>query len=875
MRYVFLLLLTFGLAAARLHSQPPPDPIPAPAEKRIVVHRIAHGAIKLDGRLDDDIWHSVRFSSDFLEKEPNEGASPTEETDVAFLYDDDALYVGARMHCDPANLQAIVSRRDNSGASERFIVSLDTYRDRHTAYSFSVTAAGVRTDYYHATDGEFPRVYTFDPVWEARVAMDSASWCTEMRIPFSQLRFNDQDDLVFGLNMDRYIPNRNEDIYWIPVPKNAVGWSSRMGELTGIHGIRPASRIEILPYVAGGTTIHSDRDPADPFDNGLNARLRGGLDAKMGLGPNLTLDATINPDFGQVEADPAAVNLSAFELIFDEQRPFFIEGNDLLKGTGNYFYSRRIGAPPHLGIDATYVDEPANTTILGAAKLTGRLADGTSVAGLAAVTAGERAFAFDPVTHRYDTTRVEPLATFGVARVQKEIGDAGTVVGLSGTFVARDLPPGSDLAAIMSRYAFTGGADWNIRFANSDYQISGHLGGSYVAGDTSAIQAVQQSSAHYFQRPDQAHSRYDPTRTSLAGYTAELGVDKLAGEHWMWGISAMADSPGLELNDIGRLRYADNITLNGYLQYAERRPGDFFHSQDATLSIYAPMNFAGNSSGSVFALSCNAQLQNFWGANVSLSYGLPGVSDHMTRGGPLMGVPWNWDVSWSLYSNQGLPLQISAGGGTGRNGNGLNYFNHYVTLWANVGDRLTLSLTPNYNVSFDPRQYVDAVAGGSAETYGMRYVFGSLEETIISARLRVSYALTPDLCLDAYMEPFVASGQYDRFGELPAPRRLDLRYYGTDGSSISRLGDGSYSVTDGLGTFAIANPDFRYGSFRSNFVLRWEWRPGSTFYLVWQQDRAMTDTTGERVGLGDLFKPVTAGGSNFITLKLSYWLPVG
>ncbi len=343
----------------------------------------------LDGRLDDAVWRGARFISDFVQKEPVEGAEPTERTEIAFLYDGDALWVGARMYSDdPRSIQALMSRRDRGSQSQHIWISLDTYRDGRTAYSFGITASGVRMDWYHPSDSEFHIDASWDPVWEGRAHIDSLGWTAEMRIPFSQLRFNDLPEQVWGLNIDRWFPERFEDVFWIPVPKNETGWASRMGTLVGISGIRPSRRVELAPYIASDATIRSDVDPANPFSDRSSQAGRVGADLKLGLGPNLTLDVTVNPDFGQVEADPAVVNLSAFEVFFSERRPFFTEGRQLLSGGGSgFFYSRRIGQPPRALADGDFVERPRTSTILGATKITGRTAGGLSIGALAATTA--------------------------------------------------------------------------------------------------------------------------------------------------------------------------------------------------------------------------------------------------------------------------------------------------------------------------------------------------------------------------------------------------------------------------------------------------------------------------------------------------------
>ena len=357
---------------------------------RATAMRLPSGAaIRLDGRLDEQVWRTGPPLTEFVQKEPDEGAPPTERMEVRFVYDDGALFVGARMYSrtGAAGIQAPLGRRDEVEQAESVLIALDTYLDRRTAYCFGVTASGVRLDHYHSTDSESNTDAGFDPVWQARTQIDEEGWTAELWIPFSQLRFNESPEQIWGLNIHRRTPTRNEDDYWVAIPRTERAWASRFGELIGIDGIKPPRRVELLPYFISGSTVTGQPDTQNPFDDGLNLTRSVGLDAKVGIGPSLTLDATINPDFGQVEADPAVVNLSNFETFFSERRPFFTTGSQLFAGgANNYFYSRRIGAVP-IGIPSDdYVDHPRTATILGAAKLTGRLASGMSVGIIWALT---------------------------------------------------------------------------------------------------------------------------------------------------------------------------------------------------------------------------------------------------------------------------------------------------------------------------------------------------------------------------------------------------------------------------------------------------------------------------------------------------------
>ena len=870
-RRILATLCVFAAAPVGAGAQSPG----APPRKVVSAARIAAGAIRLDGRLDDAVWRDAHWITDFTQKMPHEGAPPSDSMRIAILYDGDALYVGARMYSrDPSKIQAPLSRRDNTSQAEHLWVSFDTYHDRRTAYSFGVTASGVRMDWYHPQDDEYHLDPGFDPVWEAKAVVDSLGWTAEMRIPFSQLRFNDVPVQVWGFNADHWNPATSEDVFWIPVPTNRRGWSSWMGELVGIEGIKPSRRLEVLPYSAGNATLTGRPQPANPFDDGKNLGARAGADVKMGLGPNLTLDGTVNPDFGQVEADPAVVNLSAFEVFFDEKRPFFTEGAQLLRGNGpSYFYSRRIGGPPRVPLSGDFVDYPRNSTILGAAKLTGRLGSGMSLGALAAVTARETARTYDTTTATFARSPVAPPAGYGVARLQQEFGASQSVVGATFTMVHRDLGSTDPLAAWYDRGAFAGGADWVLRWNRGAYELRGWLGFSHIGGDSAAINKVQQSAVHFFQRPDARYITYDPTRTSLSGSIANVQFNKTSGS-WLYSLEYGWESPAYDPNDAGRLGNADGRFGFAQLNYRQTRPHGMFQNYSVAMFTGGEWDFGGDRQYIVVEPSANLTFRNFWTLNGYVDF-FPGSFDHSaTRGGPETATPRSWDVVWRLGNSFGAKTAWNfrvfyggdeLGGQTYRLSGGLSI---------RPGARWQLSLTPNYLRAISSRQYVDSFPGGSAATYGTRYVFSFIDQSTFITQLRLNYTLRPDLTLDVYAEPFAASGRYYGLGELVARKSFDLKLYGTAGTTLTRDGAGNYTAVDGTDTLRIPNPDFNVLSFRSNVVLRWEWRPGSTMYLVWSQNRFDFVARGVLVRPGDLWDSISAPGQNFVAIKISYWLSV-
>ena len=843
--------------------------------------RVSDGSIRVDGRLDDEAWGAVPMLTDFIQKEPVEGVEPTDRMEVRFAYDDTALYVWARMFSS-APVQAPMSRRDGANQAEFMMVSLDTYLDRRTASSFGVTASGVRLDRYHPTDNTGAD-QGFDPVWEAQTSIDDEGWSAEFWIPFSQLRFNERSPQVWGLNVHRWIPPLNEWVYWEMVPRTEQGWASRFGDLRGIDGIQPRQRIELVPYVTSTSRLIGDRDPADPFLGAANLSAGTGLDAKIGIGSNLTLDVTVNPDFGQVEADPAEVNLSAFESFFQEQRPFFSEGSNLLTGGGGggnfnfggavntFFYSRRIGAAPRGGADGEFVDEPTASTILGAAKLTGRLPSGLSVGALAAVTSGETARTFDsPST--FGEVRVAPQVTYALTRLQQEFGEPGSSAGLLATVVHRNVENAEPLAAKLTKSAFGLNGDTTIRFRDGEYQLTANGGMSYVDGSEDAIARLQRSSARYFNRPDADYVTYDPLRTSMVGANANIALERRQGRHWLWNASAGLASPGFETNDMGRLNQADQIALRGRLQYRETVPGRFWRNYQIGLNSNNNLNYAGDRQGGGVGIHGNIEWSNFWSTFANVNLWVRKQNMRLTRGGPTMqqtqALEWRANIQSPDSETTRVELRIDHRSDE----DGGFQLELRPQFRMQPGSQWQLSIEPTFARNVDTQQYFDTVEGGGpAATFGNRYVFGRLDQLTYSTAIRLDYTFKPDLTLQLYAEPFSSSGSYTDIGDLVAARTRQRRSYGTDGTTLTRLADGGYEVTDGDSIFELDNEDFNVQSFRSNLVLRWEWRPGSTLFFVWAQDRSAETDIGTPTTAGQMFRSPGVTGDNFFAIKTSFW----
>ena len=856
----------------------PTGPGSTSTRKRLRAVR-SSGSVRLDGRPDEEAWARAEWTSDFQQRGKDRGFAPWDSTRVAFLYDDEALYVAGRMWVStPEHLRALVGGRDAPGKVERLLVSLDTYRDRQTAYTFGVTAGGARVDYQHARDNEGWTDDSFDPVWEARTAVDGSGWTAEMRIPFSQLRFNEQERPVWGLNIRRWNPSTFLNVYWSLVPYEETGWSSRFGTLVGLPALQASGRVEIVPYVLGGATLPDARLRADGAERELETRVGG--DLKVGLASNLTLDATLNPDFGQVEADPAQVNLSQFETFFPEKRPFFLESRHVFHARGpNYFYSRRIGSVPPGTLPPNVLETPVSSRILGAGKITGRLESGLSVGALAALTEPERVAVEVLPGEPGDTgdddhsVAVSPRTAFGVARLYQELGSAGSGVGVLFTGVNRFMSGDDALSDALVETAVAGGADGALRFGEGLYELSGHAGFSHVRGTREAILRQQISSTRYFQRPDAGHVHLDSTATSLTGAAAGLSIAKIGGAHWLWDATASLRSPGFEIRDAGSQARADRIDTSLGASYGVRGIGSgAIHTYRIGASLGAGWNHDGVRRYTTPAAFFDVTWRNLIRSVLQFELGTRALSDDLTRGGPVMGTPLRAGFRANVTGSP-VPLRqwyVNAdahvdelGGRTGSVDGGVSF---------QPSARFGVSLGPGVTLSRDVRQYFGTLEGGPPETYGHRYVFGALDRTEWYAHFRLDYAVTPDLSLEFYAEPFTGTGRFEDFGELAEAGGRQLRTYGTEGTTIEAAGDGSHLVTDGTESFTLWNADYRVRSLRSNAVLRWEWSRGSALHLIWQQNRWSFDDVARGADPGSLFSALGDPGENLLVAKISYWI---
>ncbi len=842
--------------------------------------------IQLDGHLDENTWKKSHPVTDFLQRDPIDGAPATEKTEVWVAYDETNLYVAAYCHdSNPEGIIGLLGRRDSLVDSDWFFVSLDPYFDRRTGFLFGVNPAGSIVD--QALFNDVNEDATWDGIWEVKVARVADGWTLEMRIPFNQLRFPKKDKYIWGINFLRIIKRKQEKVAFAWVPKEDAAFVSRFARLEGIENINPGRRVELYPYTVGQAQFRP-AEPGNPFEPGRKFLGNLGLDLKIGLKSNFNLDVTFNPDFGQVEVDPAVINLTAYETYYEEKRPFFIEGASMFNHFGRggiyinininwpnprFFYSRRIGRPPQGNpVHEGYVHFPDRTTILGAFKLTGRLGSGWNLGFINAVTGQERAIV-DDLSNRYKD-EVEPLTYYGVWRIQKDIKEGQQGLGLMATAVIRDLD-NEGLSSILNKQAFTLAADgWSFLDKKRNWVIAGWIGGTYIRGTKEAIYRLQRSSIHYFQRPDATHVHLDPEATILSGWAGEVKLAKQQGNHLLL-LKTGALSPGFDPNDLGyQSSGSDLIDLLVFYGHQWTKPRKIFRQAMAFSGYFRQYDFGGNKTFEGFGSGFGGVLHNWWAFECTLFSLAESLDPRLTRGGPLALLPRGWGMSANVSSDsrKGVVLQGSLSY-QHINHNSAEFYTQFSIRWK-PKTNLSLSFGPMIGLSFNETQWVKKVSDLlMTATYGTRYIFGRINQKLIASEIRINWIFTPRLSLQAYLQPFIAVGKYDRFKQLNRPRSYDYLIFGEEGSSIEDNGDFYKVDPDGTGpapSFIIFKPDFNYKSMRGTFVLRWEYRPGSLIYLVWTQNRADFSHPGELAlwrDLGDLF---TAPGDNIFLIKFTY-----
>ncbi len=864
--------------------------------------------IEIDGQIDEADWETARIFSGFTQREPVEGGPAQQDTEVRVLFGDDAIWIAARMwDTEPGAIDRRLTRRDGHGTFDNFSVHLDPNLDGLTGYRFSVSAANVQSDTYFYNDDEMDGAW--NAVWSSATHVDEHGWSVELRIPLSQIRYQaSEDPQTWGINFHRLRIASNERSYYSLVSRTRKGIVSQMGRIENVQVYRPARRLEVLPYAVSSL----ERGPAvegDPFFDGSAAGSRMGVDISYGLGAAFTLDATINPDFGQVEADPAVINLSAFEVFFPEQRPFFVEDArnfdfGLSGGRNSLFYSRRIGRSPQgrTPSDVEFSDVPQNATILGAAKLAGRTSSGLSVGAMTAITGNEFGKGLYASGSQGEFL-VEPQTTYGVFSLGQDFNEGTTQIRGLGTVMNRDLPADGSFDWLTAN-AFDAGVRFEHQWNDRDWALWGFFAGSHVRGSEAAMTRVQRSSTHFLQRPDATRFSVDENATSLSGRDWRLQLDKRNGTHWTGSIWAAEVSDVFEVGDIGFSTNAERLDGGFRVGYREIQPGEYFQDYNFTLSSFHNWSHeALDDTWSIdswhnartngnYSLRANAKLTNWWDVRASARYEPQKMSRRDTRGGPMMVGPAK--VSWNAHVNTDWRKSVSIGfdydqsdDRIGRGGRRQIRANFNVR----PSDNLSLSFNPSYEVSKSGNQYVTATSMLPYDpTFGSRYIFSDLDRNTVSMQTRLNWTFSPTLTLELFVQPLLSSGDYVAYKQLSESQTFDFDTFmpgATDEQpagvfcsssiceTVSESGTTYQNVDfngDGQADYSFRDRDFNVRSLVGNAVLRWEYRPGSTIFFVWQRNQYGSSQRGDFDFDRDFAGLWSAPSENRFIVKVNYWL---
>ena len=882
-------------------SQNDPRPVARAAQRE--------GPVSIDGRVDDAAWAAATPITEFLQQRPDEGKPASEKTELRILYDEAAIYIGARMFDSQgaAGVRSALTRRDqvmngtNSLTSDRIAVVFDTFRDKNGRMWFELNPQGVKGDHH---DGDS----SYDPVWEGATTIDSLGWSAEFRIPYSQLRFSRDAQQIWGMQIWRTLDRRNEENMWAFWRQNEFGGPAYFGTLEGITVSSRPRQMELVPYITSRSKLERAQ-PGDPFHSNSEMTHRVGGDLKVNLTSNLTLDAAVNPDFGQVEVDPATVNLSVFETTFSEKRPFFVSNSGYFSTGGfncffcnnvsslNPIYTRRIGRSPQLtGVvsdRADFVDAAEATTILGAAKVTGRTKNGIAVGLLDAVTNREKA-RYRPIgSTAEEEHEVEPLSNYFIGRVRKDLRGGSTRVGGITTMVNRALSNTDQVQRLRSN-AQLFGVDVDHRWAKRAYSFNLQTALTHIGGDSAAINRAQQSSARYYQRPGRAESSdglfstdYDPARRNLYGYGFYSRLAKETGT-WLWETTQNWRSPGFEANDLGVLSRADYKWMMANLARQKTGGQGWYRSLVGIIGAQQQVNYEGDRNDVDYHAYWEATFRNYMGLSV-FGIARPSTYDErLTRGGPtvmrygfnMLSTDFRTDSRRKVVLNMTyqriLPVDNKEGGRVAL----------FPTITYKPSTRLLLSVSPSYDHDFTAQQYVTAVTDPAVQAgfAGTRYVFGRIEQRTFSVNTRVNTTFTPTLTLELFAQPFLASGKYSSFKEFALVKSRRMNFYGRDnGSTIAPIADATtgevtgYTVDpDGAAgpaaAFTFDNPDFNFRSLRGTGVLRWEYKPGSTLFFVWTQVREGSAAFGDFDFNRDRSALFRDRPTNVFQVKATYWI---
>jgi hypothetical protein len=767
---------------------------------------------KIDGDLSDSIWTSgkVEFARSFIQRMPEDGKPATESTLVAVAYDENALYVAFWCYdAEPTGIARQLVRRDRTASSDEVNLRLDPFHDHQSGNQFAISAAGVLRDCrFYNENGQDD---SWDGVWDGAVKSQPWGWTAEMRIPYYCLRFSEKQEHTWGIDFARSVERKNEASRWSYTPVSDGRFVSNFGHLTGLTGIRPARHLELLPYTVASFESAPKEEIANP--DGRDYMGNVGCDVKYALSSDLILDATINPDFGQVELDYPVLNLSAYETWFSERRPFFLEGSNLFESQYQLFYSRRIGRAPQRDVTDSqfqaYTEYPNATTILGAAKLTGKIADRTTIAILSAVTAEEEATYQTTVGARREGV-VEPQASYSVARVRQDIL-RNSSVGVLLTLASQD-----------TRYpATTGGLDWQLRTNNGGWQFRG--------------QTV-----------------FSRTNNINTGYAVDAALEKTSGRYIRAAIGCEVANPHLNLNRLGYSTRGNRRHTWGWTQYRNLTPRWIFREMYHNLNAWSTWNYDGVNISLGGNYNAYCQLRNYWGLGWGVGVQGEKYSDDETRGNGLW--VWksypttNWWVTLDTDYRKKISFSTQPNIATDRGG---TWWSENFNINVRPRSNMEFSFGVYYARYFNATMWVNNYQFSDSTGVKDSSLFADLDRDQLRFDASASLVINRNLTCQLSAQALIAGLDYRNY-----------RFY--------QGGQNYGNPTDELGSY-----DYNWSEMNSMLLIRWEYNPGSTLYLVWTRSRPDYDPNANNLDFSrDFDRLFSRGATNVFLVKTSYWLNI-
>ena len=846
---------------------------------------ITNEKINIDGILDEVVWKTGNPVSNFSQKDPKPGEPARQKTEVRVAIDNEFIYVGAYLfENSPDSIAKQILKRDGRGYSDWFAIGLDSYSDKRTCFEFHVSPSGSIRDMLHFNDTDSDD--SWDAVWESKSVINNNGWSTEMKIPLSQLRYNPSaKEQVWGLNFYRRTARYGEESFWAPILMESKGFVSQFGILKGILLQKQKRRIEILPYISSADKLEPG-DNEDPYWNKHNIIGNTGVDFKIGLGSNFTLTGTINPDFGQVEADPADLNLSAFETFFEERRPFFLEGTDIFQfgktrafraGSPSIFYSRRIGRNPRGSItdNSEFEDYPSQTKILSALKFSGKTNSGLSVGILDAITAKENARYIDS-TNTESVQAIEPFANSLVLRLKQDLNDGKIIFGGFFTNKQQVLNTNYFKSSFVSK-ANVMGADFEYALPDPAWVVSGYTATSTLLGTEKIISEIQRNSAHYFQRPDD-DVMLDTTKTQLDGTSSELSLTKISGKNIKGSFTYRQISPGYDINELGFIRSANTKQLKSYIEYEDFIPKKYWQLLSFSFGTWYDRDYQWKNGSHGLWADFWVRLNNWYSVSLDFEKSEGGINRTLTRGGPLAGLPAYNKFGFRLRSDRRKSFNGYFGMGN-RNAVDGEYDRSFRTgINYRPNEQWKIELDIFTNKEFDTDQFITSIDDEFAiNTFYKRYIFSDITNDSKGFSFEMNMIASPQLSFQFFLRPEISQYEYQGLKEFLEPKKYNFNYFNED--QIVGIDDETIEIDpdrDGAAPSFQLSSDyikgFNFLSLRSNFIIKWEYRPGSALFLVWQQQRDHYEVTESQLKLSsELDKLMKSNEINTIMLKVAYW----